>query len=103
MEEHDFGWALRVLKAEGAVARSGWNGVGMFVYLVGPGRYPPSTTAGKIIGQHQPDGLVPYRPYLAMKTVDGEVVPWVASQTDLLADDWEEVSAFARVGDLANG
>jgi hypothetical protein len=32
---------------------------------------------------------VPYQAYIAMKTVQGTVVPWLASQTDMLAEDWE--------------
>jgi hypothetical protein len=80
-----FGSALQALKDGAPVTREGWNGKGMFVYLVGAGNYPPATDVAKWAFD---GGLVPYRPYLAMKTVDNEVVPWVASQTDLLADDW---------------
>lgn len=86
--ELNFGQALELLKAGHAVARDGWNGKGMFVYLVGPGRYAPSTPTGVQIAKGQDDGLVPYKPYLAMKCVDGEVVPWLISQTDALAEDW---------------
>lgn len=83
-----FGIALIALKMGKQVTRSGWNGKGMYLYRVGAGRYPPSTPAGRAIAAEQPDGLVPYPPYIAMKTVTGEVVPWLASQTDLLSDDW---------------
>ena len=39
-----------------------------------------------------PEGTVcAFRPYLMMRTADGEFVPWVASQSDLLADDWVTV------------
>lgn len=81
----DFGEALHKLRAGKAVARTGWNGKGMFLYLVGPGDYPPATDVAKTAFD---GGLVPYRPYLAMKTAQGDVVPWVASQSDLLASDW---------------
>lgn len=87
-----FSSALRLLKQGKAVSRRGWNGKGMFIYLVSEGRYPPSTPTGELLADRQPDGKVPYRPYLAMKTVDDDVVPWVASQTDILADDWEPVA-----------
>lgn len=90
MEEHDFGWALRHLKAADTVSRSSWNGKGMYIYLVREGRYPPTTPAGEAIAFQQSDHRVPYRPYIAMKTAQGDVVPWVASQSDLLADDWME-------------
>lgn len=88
----NFGVALALLKAGKRVAREGWNGKGMFIYLVGPGRYPPTTPAGQMIADFQGDRLVPYRPYLAIKAVDGMVSPWVASQTDLLASDWKLAS-----------
>lgn len=82
------GEAMVALRAGRAVQRSGWNGKGMFIYLVGPGRYAATTAPGMLIATEQPDGLVPYLPYMAMRTVTGEVVPWLASQTDLLAEDW---------------
>ena len=84
----NFGIALALLKAGKRVARDGWNGKGMFVYLVGEGCYPPSTPTGELVARINSATCVPYRPYLAMKTVDDDVVPWVASQTDILADDW---------------
>lgn len=83
-----FGMAVEAMKAGHRVTRVGWNGKGMYLYLVGPGRYPPSTPAGRAISERYKDGLVPYRPYIAMLTVDGDVVPWTASQTDVLAEDW---------------
>lgn len=71
----DFGDALEVVKNGAAIARVGWNGKGMWVKL------------------HRPDGLSKMqRPYLYMSTVDGELVPWVASHTDLLAEDWDTVA-----------
>lgn len=69
----EFGAALAVLRGGGRVARAGWNGRGMFVFHVS------GVTGGSGPGM---------RPYLALRTVDGDVVPWVASQTDLLASDW---------------
>ena len=84
----DFCYALNALKEGQKVARRGWNGKGMFIYLVGPGNYPPST---KVATEYFKGELVPYRSYIAMKTVDENVVPWLASQTDLLASDWEIV------------
>jgi hypothetical protein len=83
-----FGMALEAMKLGKKVMRLGWNGKGMFLYLVSEGRYPPSTVAGREIADRWSDGLVPYRPYIAMFTVDKDVVPWVASQSDLLMDDW---------------
>lgn len=87
----DFGQALHALKNGQAISRAGWNGKGMFLYYVGPGRYPPYTPTGKKIAAGHADALVPYRAYIAMKTVDDDVVPWVASQSDILANDWSMV------------
>lgn len=88
----DFGEALRALKSGDRVTRSGWNGRGMFVvYQKGyPDGIPINANTAQATGI--PEGTVCYfRPYLMMKTVDDEFVPWVISQTDALADDWELV------------
>lgn len=82
-----FGVALIALKAGKRVTRQGWNGKGMFIYHVPANRYPPTTRAGYDLASG-PDFCVPYRAYVAMKTVDGDVVPWVCSQSDLLEEDW---------------
>lgn len=83
-----FSWALMRLKEGSKIARSGWNGKGMFLYLVPEASYPPST---KIAFEAFEGKRVPYGAYIAMKTAQGNVVPWLASQTDVLTDDWEEV------------
>ena len=79
-----FGHALVALKGGRRVARLGWNGAGMFLYYVGAGVYAAQTDVAKAFFGER----VPYKPYIAIKTVEGDVVPWVASQTDLLANDW---------------
>lgn len=71
----NFGEALLGLKTGQRATRSGWNGAGMFVEL----QVPDAHSKMK-------------RPYLYMSPIDGELVPWVASQTDLLAEDWSFVS-----------
>lgn len=88
-EDMDFGFALKYLKFNSAkVARKNWNGKGMFIYFVPANKYPAQTQVAKdTFGD-----MVPYQAYIAMKTVDGSVVPWLASQTDLLAEDWEVVA-----------
>lgn len=83
-----FGLAIEALKAGSKVARAGWNGKGMFVYYVPAAKYPAQRNAlGTMVGVFE-DDMVPYRDYLAMKTVDNQVVPWLASQSDVLAEDW---------------
>lgn len=87
-ENMHFEDALYMLKGGQRISRAGWNGKGMFIYLVPADTYPART---KVAAEHF-GPMVPYRAYIAMKTVDNEVVPWVASQSDLLADDWRVVA-----------
>ena len=83
-----FGLAIEAAKMGKKIAREGWNGKGMFLYHVPAAAYPPSTEVAKeaFCGSD-----VPYGAYIAMKTAQGNVVPWLASQTDMLADDWKIV------------
>lgn len=88
----NFGEALEALKAGQKVARDGWNGKGMFLYHVPAANYPAQrNTRGTMIGVF-PDDMVPYGAYIAMKTAQNNVVPWLASQTDVLAEDWAVVA-----------
>ena len=80
-----FGLAIEAMKKGLKVARHGWNGKGMFLYYVPAGAYPPSTEVAKAAFHGE---KVPYGAYIAMKTAQGNVVPWLASQTDMLTDDW---------------
>lgn len=83
-----FGLAIEAAKMGKKIARAGWNGNGMFLYHVPAAAYAPSTDVAKeAFGGEN----VPYGAYIAMKTVQGNVVPWLASQTDMLADDWRIV------------
>lgn len=80
----NFGLAVEALKKGLKVTREGWNGKGMFLYYVPANSYPAQTEAAK----ETFGALVPYRAYIAMKTVQNDVQVWTASQTDVLADDW---------------
>ena len=85
----NFGEALEQVKLGAKIQRTGWNGKGMYV-VYQPG-YPDgigiNANTAKATGL--PEGSTGYfRPYLMMLTAQGDFVPWVASQTDLLADDW---------------
>lgn len=73
-----FGQALIALRDGRQVTRPGWNGKGMFLFLIWSWTY----TDGK-------QDNYPNLPFIAMKTADNMVVPWLASQTDVLAEDWE--------------
>jgi hypothetical protein len=84
-----FGLAIEAMKKGFKVQRKGWNGKGMFIYYIPVGHYAPCTkVAESIVG---PDRKVEYGAYIAMKTAQGNVVPWLASQTDMLSDDWRVV------------
>ena len=86
-----FGHAIELLKGGHRVARAGWNGKGMFLYYVPENKYPASRNEhGTMIGVFE-DDMVPYGAYIAMKTAQNNVVPWLASQTDVLAEDWQIV------------
>lgn len=69
-----FATALDQLKAGRRVARAGWNGAGQSVQMQRPDAHSKMSL-----------------PYLYIRTVKGDLVPWVASQTDILAEDWLEV------------
>jgi len=90
----DFGEALKALKAGEKTSRSGWNGVGMWITM-SPGHkdLPPDRIWSAQIREHAEakGSNMTFRPYLMMLTADGEMVPWVAAQTDLLAEDWYTV------------
>lgn len=85
----NFGHALETLKAGGLVARAGWNGKGMYLYLVKGGEFvvnrEPLLT---ILGAGT---VARYCDHIDMRTADGSLVPWLASQTDVLAEDWAVV------------
>ena len=86
----DFSTALIACKAGSKITRAGWNGTGMFVYLVPGSRF--EVNRPPLLGIYPEGTTIDYRPHLDMKTADGSCVPWLASQTDLLAADWEVVS-----------
>lgn len=87
MNEKCFSWALRELKIGNGITRKGWNGKGLYVELQKPDANSKMT-----------------RPYLYLVSPPGSSsqfgdptvtpehrVPWVPSQTDLLANDWESL------------
>ena len=67
----DFGQAIYALKSGNRVARTGWNGANMWLGL-------------QIPDEHSKMSL----PYIYMSTAQGHLVPWLARQTDMLANDW---------------
>lgn len=73
-----FSKALELLKQGDKITRKGWNGKGVWLMLI------PKSHWETTRGLEMLDGL----PWVGMKTVDDKFVPWLPSQTDLLADDW---------------
>jgi hypothetical protein len=68
----DIGSAIAVMRTGGRVTRRGWNGAGQWLALQFPDEHSKMR-----------------KPYIYISPVDGEFVPWLASQTDILAEDWE--------------
>jgi len=90
-----FGLALEALKKGLKVARDGWNGKDMWLsYCNGRRTYIAEmvigTPAKKKFSEENP-GVDHVLPFIVMKTVTGQLVPWLASQTDMLSDDWQIV------------
>lgn len=86
-----FSEVLNGLKEGRRYRRTGWNGPAeMFIYLVNGStfrvnREPLMSIFGEGVE-------ITYRPHIDMMEAQGRAVPWLASQADLLADDWEEVA-----------
>lgn len=79
LDQKTFGDALEALKIGKKVARIGWNGKGMYLYLAD----------GKLLTEEIGDGSYPFTDTVVMKTADNKYcIGWLASQTDMLAEDW---------------
>lgn len=85
----DFGAALACLKGGAKATRAGWNGPDQYIVL--QHGYPKGIPINKNTAEATgiPEGTVcRFLPYLMIRTTQGDFVPWLASQTDLLAEDW---------------
>ncbi len=81
----NFGEALGLLKAGRELTRRDWNGKGMFLYLVKGQKLASGLGYG--FGEYSGE---PYcTDFIVIRTSDNKIVPWVPSQADLLATDWE--------------
>ena len=81
-----FGDAILAAKEGYKVARIGWNGSGMFAYIVPQASYPAQTGVAK--SHFGENAMVPYRAYWALKTAQEDVATWAPSGSDSLAEDW---------------
>ena len=75
----DFGLAVAAMKQGMRVARKGWNGKGMFLRMVSGKQYDVACGIARDLE---------LAPWIGMKAADNKFVPWLASQTDMLAEDW---------------
>jgi hypothetical protein len=85
----NFGGALAALKAGKKVARTGWNGQGMWAVL--QKGYPDGIAINANTAQATglPEGTVcKFRPYFLLYTAQGDFAHWIPSGSDMLADDW---------------
>ena len=85
----NFGEAVEQLKLGDRVARKGWNGKGMWLRLVKNGSYDVACGIVYPTGTYE-EGQSPILldPWIGMKTASDTFVPWLASQSDVLAEDW---------------
>lgn len=89
MRDMTMGDAIVAMKNGAKVAREGWNGADMFCFLVRGSTF--KVNRPPLLGIY-PDGTeIQYRPHIDMRTANGDIVPWVASQSDLLTEDWYTV------------
>lgn len=110
IENQNFGQALEAVKQGKLVTREGWNGKGMFVFMRPADELPISFVVEKIkslpqsvksyyykacvdengtVLEAKENDVVKFTAYLCMKAADGTIVNgWLASQTDMLAEDW---------------
>jgi len=80
-----FGSALEELKNGNRVARTGWNGKGMYLTYFSPVAHGMEMLN---IWDCENGTEKPLLPFIMMKTADDMYVPWLASQSDMLASDW---------------
>ena len=83
----NFSNVLEALKAGLVARRTGWNGKGMFIFLVPGSRFNVNREPLlSILGEGTP---VSYHGHIDMKMADGSIMVWSPAQVDLLGDDWE--------------
>lgn len=94
--EQGFEKALSLLKEGYFIARKGWNGKGMYLYLTEGKRITAGdikTDSLRIVAENEQAQEVTILPHVDMRAADGSIViGWLASQSDMLAEDWIIVS-----------
>lgn len=87
MNGETFGWAVKQMRDGKKVRRKGWNGHGMFIFLVPASKF--YVNRSPLLGIYPSGATVEYHAHVDMVTAQGYVIPWLASQADILDDDWE--------------
>jgi hypothetical protein len=90
-DKHNFGWAIEQLKLGNKVCRTGWNGKGMYLWLLSATRVKAEWCKEPWLKQLAEDngGEIEALGSIRMLTADKKVLTgWLASQTDMLAEDW---------------
>jgi hypothetical protein len=82
----DFSEALVLVREGDRVARAGWNGKNMFIFLVPGSQF--TVNRAPLLGIYPEGTVITYHAHIDMRTADGVIVPWLCSQTDMLAIDW---------------
>jgi len=85
----DFPHALTLIKQGHRVAREGWNGVGMFVFMVPGSQF--KVNRPPLLGIYLEGTDINYNPHLDMKYADGTIGPWTPNDKDLFATDWYHI------------
>ena len=99
----DFGNAIRAMKDGKRVCRTGWNGKGMWIALTPGSKMAAACARPGHAAAHraaelsaQPAASITLLPHIDMRAADGSmVIGWLASQTDMLADDWHVLDGDA--------
>lgn len=94
MECRDFGWAIHAIKQGKRVARAGWNGKGMYLWLLPAAMVKAEWCREEHLKALAEDngGEIEALGSIRMITADKKVLTgWLASQTDMLSEDWEIV------------
>lgn len=89
MQELDFSQALHYVKQGFKIQRKGWNGKNMFLFLVPGSQF--KVNRPPLLGIYPEGTEINYHAHIDMKTADGMIVPWLCSQTDMLATDWQVI------------
>jgi hypothetical protein len=90
----NFGEAIKAMKDGKKVARQGWNGKNMYLVLVEGSTIKPEQAKTGVCKALADEGFnnIDICPHIDMRAADGScVVGWLASQTDMLSDDWKVV------------